>query len=182
MNQTDAITNIINKQAANLNEAEQSIYEHIYQNLRRLAKIQKYKIKNQPVDTTMLVHEAWIKLKKNEKAYNDRAHFFAVASLAMKHILISQAQKNKLKLADVPAQDFTADEQALMREIDWLLDIDQRLQKVEHLSPRLADVFVFRFFGGMTHAEIADVFEVDVRTIDRDWKKIKVLLATAVTN
>ncbi len=181
MNQSDAITSIINKKAANLDEAEQHIYEHVYRELRRLAKIQKYKIRNQPVDTTMLVHEAWLKLKKTNKDYNDRAHFFAVASLAMKHILISQAQKKKLKIADVPAQEFTEDERSLMNEIDWLLDVDEQLTHVAKHAPRLKEVFVFRFFGGMTHKEIAEVLNVDIRTIDRDWKKIKVLLATGLT-
>lgn len=181
MSHLEPITTIINKKAEDMNAGEQHIYEHIYQQLRQMAKIQKYKIRNQPIDTTMLVHEAWIKLKKSDKAYNNRAHFFAVAALAMKHILISQAQKKKLQMADVATENITADNLTLMQEIDFILDINYRLEKFSSISTRLTDVFVFRFFGGMTLAEIAEVFSVDVRTIDRDWKKIKVLMAAAIT-
>ena len=123
---------------------------------------------------------AALKLKKNDKAYNDRGHFFAVAALAMKHILISQAQKKKLEMADVPAEAFTADDRSLMQEIDMILDIDQRLQQVSELCPRLAEVFVFRFFSGMTLDEISDILNVHVRTIDRDWKKVKTMMAAII--
>lgn len=180
MNHSEAITSLINKKGQDLNAAEQHIFEHVYRQLRQMAKIQKYKIKNQPIDTTMLVHEAWLKLKKKDKAYNDRGHFFAVAALAMKHILISQAQKKKLEMADVPAEAFTADDRSLMQEIDMILDIDQRLQQVSELSPRLAEVFVFRFFSGMTLDEISDILNVHVRTIDRDWKKVKTMMAAII--
>lgn len=129
--------------------------------------------------TTALVHEAYLKLVDQSRAkWNDRAHFLALAAVAMRHILADRAKariaaKRGGKQVRVTLEEdiIAADEQP-----GALLQIDEAVDRLETIDPRLARVVEYRFFGGLTHEEIAEVLGVTVRTVERDWVKARILL------
>ena len=131
------------------------------------------------LSTTALVHEAYLKLAgQPQSRWRDRAHFFAVASLAMRHVLVDRAKaRATLKRGGVrhritlDAEEIAVDEQA-----DALLQLDDALGRLANVEPRLAKVVECRFFGGLSEEEIAETLGITVRTVRRDWVKARVML------
>jgi RNA polymerase sigma factor (TIGR02999 family) len=131
------------------------------------------------LSTTALVHEAYLKLVgQSPGKWRDRSHFFAVASLAMRHILVDCAKarvavkrggvRRRITLDD---EEIGVDDQA-----DALLQLDDALDRLAEVEPRVARVVECRFFGGLTEQEIAEALGVTIRTVRRDWLKARVML------
>jgi RNA polymerase sigma factor (TIGR02999 family) len=131
------------------------------------------------LSTTALVHEAYLKLVDQSRSeWRDRSHFLALASLAMRHVLVDRARERiALKRGGVRRQ-VTLNEDVMLVENqpDTLLQIDDALERLGELEPRLAQVVECRFFGGLTETDTAEVLGVTLRTVQRDWVKARVLL------
>ncbi|MFW6079588.1 MAG: ECF-type sigma factor, partial [Gemmatimonadota bacterium] len=154
----------------------------VYDELRRIAHRQ---LAGQPagstLDTTALVHESYLKLVAGEHLeWSDRAHFFAVAARAMRHILIDRARRRRTAKRGgaggwrrIPLEEakLSVDEQA-----DALLALDAALERLAAVHPRQHQVVECRFFGGMTEAETAAAVGVTARTVRRDWLKARMWL------
>ncbi|HJQ54238.1 MAG TPA: ECF-type sigma factor [Gemmatimonadaceae bacterium] len=162
----------------------EEIVELTYQELRAIAHRRLVaRGHGGTLSTTALVHEAYLKLvDQSQSGWNDRAHFLALASLAMRHVLVDRArERNALKRGgerrQVTLNDdvLPADDQA-----DILLQIDEALDQLAKFDPRLAKVVECRFFGGLTEADTAEALGVTVRTVQRDWVKARVLLQHAL--
>ena len=129
--------------------------------------------------TTALVHEVYLKLVDQSRArWNDRAHFLALAAVAMRHILADRA-RTRIAIKRGGAQHaITLDEQMIASDEhpETMLEIDQALERLAKGDPRLAAVVQYRFFGGLTNEEIAEVLDVTTRTVERDWIKARMLL------
>jgi RNA polymerase sigma factor (TIGR02999 family) len=131
------------------------------------------------LSTTGLVHEAYIKLVDQSRvAWRDRGHFFALASVAMRHVLVDRAkargaQKREGALERVPldGEQIAAEDQA-----EALLLLNDAIDRLAAVEPRLARVVDCRFFGGMSDEETADALGVTTRTVQRDWGKARMLL------
>lgn len=131
------------------------------------------------LSTTALVHEAYLKLIDQSRAnWRDRAHFLAVASLAMRHVLVDRAKARATLKRGGGRQRITLDEEAIAvdDQADALVQLDGAMIRLAELEPRLARVVECRFFGGLTEEEIAEVLAVTVRTVQRDWAKARMLL------
>lgn len=159
---------------------EQISFQEVYLHLKKVARIQKIKISNGQLDTTELVNDAWLKLNQGDKNYQNRNHFFAVCALSMKHILINQSkkiqqmhQKNQLI-----GGDYDVDE--LHGEAEWMIELQNQLIRLKKYSSRLEEVFTYKFFGGLTNNELAQLLAVNERTIERDWLKAKSLIGSAL--
>ena len=135
------------------------------------------------LSTTALVHEAYLKLADTSRPpAHDRAHFLAVASLAMRHVLVDRArERNALKRGGI-RQRVTLDDVELASDADAdvLLQLDEALTSLAAFEPRLAQVVECRFFGGLTDAETAEALGLTSRTVQRDWVKARVLLRRAL--
>jgi RNA polymerase sigma factor (TIGR02999 family) len=135
------------------------------------------------LSTTALVHEAYLKLVDQSRArWSDRAHFLALASVAMRHILIDRArERNAMKRGGV-RQRVTLDDVdvSVDAEPDVLLQLDEAMNRLAAFDPRLVRVVECRFFGGLTETETAEALGVTVRTVQRDWVKARVLLRRAL--
>jgi RNA polymerase sigma factor (TIGR02999 family) len=158
------------------------LFARLYDELRAIAerRLRQYR-PGATLDTTGLVHEAYVKLVDPAIAMaNDRAHFFALASRAMRFVLIDraraqQAQKRggggmAVSLGDVaaPADERSAD----------LLELDRALEALRTRSERHGQLVEYRFFGGLTYHEIAEVTGLSVRTVKRDWVRARTWLYT----
>ncbi|MFI5311213.1 MAG: ECF-type sigma factor [Gemmatimonadales bacterium] len=129
--------------------------------------------------TTALVHEAYLKLVDQSKAqWRDRAHFLALASVAMRHVLIDRARERAAFKRGGTRRRVTLDDEvaAVESDAESLLEIDEALTRLAALEPRLARVVECRFYGGLSESEIAEALGVTVRTVERDWRKARMLL------
>ena len=156
----------------------------LYEELRAIAHRQ---IARQPtggtLDTTGLVHEAYLKVVDQSRAdAHDRAHFLALASLAMRHVLVDRARvRGRVKRGGARgAVTLDEDRIAVDDQPEALLQLDEALTWLAELEPRLARVVECRFFGGLTEEEIAAALGVTVRTVQRDWSKARMLLRRAL--
>ena len=135
------------------------------------------------LSTTALVHEAYMKLVDQPQGqWRDRTHFFAVAALAMRHVLVDRAKaRGRLKRGGdqhhvrLDEENISADDQP-----DALLELDEALTRLAAFDARLARVVEYRFFGGLTEQEIAEAMGVTLRTVQRDWVKARALLHRAL--
>jgi len=156
------------------------LFAVVYDKLLDIARIQR---RRQPsmetLNTTALVHEAFIKLFGSEsRDFNDRAHFMAVAATAMRQILIGHArQKSAAKRGggQEPAS-FEEVERALKTEAgfvtekaDALLALDRALEQLHGRSARQGRIVECRFFGGMSIEETAVALDISPATVKRDW-------------
>ena len=131
------------------------------------------------LSTTALVHEAYLKLVDQSRAgWQDLAHFRALASLAMRHVLVDRArERSALKRGGVRRQITLDDEMmALEDQAEMLLQLNDALERLATVDPRLAQVVDCRFFGGLTEQETAEALGLTTRTVQRDWVKARVLL------
>jgi RNA polymerase sigma factor (TIGR02999 family) len=135
------------------------------------------------LQTTGLVHEAYLKLVDQSRAqWRDRAHFLALASLAMRHVLVDRARERLAHKRGGGRRRISLDEEqiAIDDQPEALLQLHEALTRLAAVEPRLAQVVECRFFGGLTEDEIAIVLGVTVRTVQRDWAKARVLLRRAL--
>lgn len=154
-------------------EALDELVPLVYQELRSLARRH---LANERADHTLstkaLVHEAYVKLVDIDRvAWQDRAHFFAMASRAMRRILIDHARarrrqkrgggRERVSLDEIP---LVSDEQA-----EELIVLDDALRRLAELSERQSRVVEMRFFSGLTIEETAHVLELSPASVKRDW-------------
>jgi RNA polymerase sigma factor (TIGR02999 family) len=135
------------------------------------------------LSTTALVHEAYLKLvDQSPDGMRDRAHLLALASLAMRHVLIDRARERSTVKRGGERKRITLDEADLSvdEEPEVLLQLNDALDRLAAFEPRLARVVECRFFGGLTERETADALDLTVRTVQRDWVKARVLLKRAL--
>ncbi len=135
------------------------------------------------LSTNELVHEAYLKLVDQSTAqWHDRAHFFALASIAMRHILVDRARARAALKRGGGRGSITLDEDviAVADQAESLLEIHAALDELAVTDPRLARVVECRFFGGMSEEEIAEALGVTARTVQRDWAKARMLLRRAL--
>lgn len=134
---------------------------------------------NATVETTALVHEAYLRLATaSPKAWRDEAHFRASASVAMRHILVDRARASATQKHGGGFTRVTLDDDAIASadEPDTLLAIDAALDRLAELAPRLARVVELRFYGGLSEGETAIELRITPRTVQRDWAKARMLL------
>lgn len=156
----------------------------VYDELRAIARRElRRRSAGGTLDTTALVHEAYLKLA-NRRCVRpaDRAHFLGIAARAMRQVLVDHARRHaaaKRGGGDVcvtfddgaMAAPLAADERA-----DTLLALDEALTRLAALSERLGRVVECRFFGGLSEQETADALGVTARTVRRDWVKARAWL------
>jgi RNA polymerase sigma factor (TIGR02999 family) len=155
-------------------EAVDQIFSAVYQELHGLAKAQRRRWDgNHTLNTTVLVHEAYLKLVDQERAeWEDRSHFFAVAALAMRHILVNYARRTKAARRGGGAEPLPLDEGILMDEgvADEILALNDSLEELARRSSRQAKVVELRFFVGLSVQEVAQALDISPATVKRDWQ------------
>jgi len=132
------------------------------------------------LQTTALVHEAYLKLAASgaRGVWRDEAHFRAVASVAMRQILVDRARARATSKhgGGLTRVSLDADAISASDDPDMLLALDAALDRLATLSPRLAQLVELRFYGGLSDQEIAGELGVTARTVQRDWTKARMLL------
>ena len=149
----------------------------IYDELRRqAARYLKHEREGHTLQTTALVHEAYVRLiDQNGVRWQNRAHFFAISAELMRRILVDHARKRNAAKRGGDAVRVTLDEVvqgAGQQNLD-LIAVDEALTRLAALDAQQARVVELRFFGGLTVEETAEVLGVSERTVKRDWSVAK---------
>jgi RNA polymerase sigma factor (TIGR02999 family) len=174
MNAEPQITEIL---AHGDSAAIDALIPKIYATLRHLARRQRAHEAAHTLETTALVHEAYLKLvNQSDVKFADRAHLYAYMSRVMRHILIDHARRKKAQKRQAP--EMMAGE--ARSEIIDVLAIDEALSRLAALDQRLAHVAELRLFADLSSPDIAEVLGVNARTVERDWLKARTFLSTCL--
>lgn len=152
----------------------------VYHDLRRIARghLRRGR-RGETLDTTGLVHEAYVKMVDQTRVgFEDRSHFLAVAAVAMRQIIISNARRHLAAKRGGGATPVTLDERriAVERQADQLVAVDDALKRLADFDPRLGQVVECRFFAGLSEEETAEAMGVSLRTAQRDWMRARAWL------
>lgn len=152
-------------------------FASLQRELRQAARGQRQKLPvGETFSTTALVNEAYLKLRElDPERVREPRHFVAMAARAMRQVLVDQVRDR------MAAKRGGGLEPPLSLEglelpvpgVESLVELSDALDRLESLQPRLAEVVQLRFFAGLTDAEIADLIDIDERTVRRDWDKAR---------
>jgi RNA polymerase sigma factor (TIGR02999 family) len=153
----------------------------VYDELRRIAHrfVRRERNGGHTFETTALVNEAYLRLVGGQKIdWQSRAHFFAVTAQVMRHILIDHARRRGFAKRGGEAQRVSLDETSAMTEVRAaeLVALDDALDELAKIDPRKSRVVELRYFGGLSLEETADVLEISMMTVRRDWRAAKAWL------
>jgi RNA polymerase sigma factor (TIGR02999 family) len=161
-------------------EAAQALVPLVYEELRRIAaRLMRSEAPNHTLQTTALVHEAYLRLvQPQDGAWTDRAHFFAVAATVMRRILVDHARARKAHkrggTAPLPLELF--DPAVSLEDPDRILAIDAALSRLAAIDERQCRIVELRVFAGMTVDETATALDISSRTVKREWQLAKAWL------
>ena len=156
----------------------------VYPELRRLA--QRYMRRENSahtLQTSALINEAYLRIvDQQEVAWQDRAHFFAVAAQVMRHILIDHARRHRYAKRGAGARHVPLDETAIISQerATEFLALDDALTRLATIDARKSQIVELRFFGGLTVEEIAEVMKLSPITIKREWRSAKAWLHSEI--
>ncbi len=159
-----------------------NVYDELKKQARRFLRKER---RNHTLQTTELVHEAYLELEKQNRVnWQNREHFFGLAGQMMRRILVDYAVKrNRVKHGGNNEQvpfEFALTIASKERDID-LIELDRALTELERLDIRQAKIVELRYFSGLTIEETAEVMEIAPVTVKRDWQMAKTWLKTEMT-
>jgi RNA polymerase sigma factor (TIGR02999 family) len=176
----DAVTALLIAARDGDEAAFRSLFDRLYAELRRLAHVVRAGQAPATLDTTELVHEAYLKLVPGRGfTARDRLHFFRIAARAMRQVLVDAARRRRTRDERQPRlviEPVTAME-TLSADI---LALDAALTALEAVRPRQAGVVECRFFGGLSVEDTAAALDISQPTVKRDWRIARAWLADAL--
>lgn len=173
MQRQDEVTQLLAELGQGGQAAVDRLMPILYGELRQLARRQmRFERSDHTLDTTGLIHEAYVKLVGLDRmAWQNRAHFLAVAAQAMRRVLVDYAEARRAQKRGGSRRKVPLDEVELHtpRPADAIVELDGALRRLEAVSPRLSRVVECRYFGGMSVEETAQALDVSPATVKRDW-------------
>ncbi len=164
--------------------AKRDMFLSCYEELSAMAS-KKIKSEYQALtlDTSALVHEAYMKMDKQKKDLTDKNHFLAIAAIVMRRYLVDYArQKNRQKRGGDQIQlTYGQVNQAVNTTPEEIINLNDALNKLKGLNNRYCRVVEYHFFGGYKHQEIASMLGVSIDTIRRDWRLAKAWLSNELS-
>ena len=179
-----AITDVLVAHRNGESGAFNELVELVYPELRRVARRQLNRWRpGASLDTTGLIHEAYLKLvDQTSVEWRDRGHFFGVCALAMRQIIVDFARRRNAQRRGAAARHVNVDEReiAIQAQAEQILILNELLDRLEAKDPRLLRVVECRFFGGYSESETAEALQVSSKTVERDWLRAKAWLRAAM--
>ncbi|MEM0963464.1 MAG: ECF-type sigma factor [Bacteroidota bacterium] len=162
--------------------ASRQLFDATYDELRRLAGRVRQGRASETLNTTALVHEAYLKLAEGTPA-ETRAHFLAIAAKAMRHVIVDATRRRAAAKRGGDAEHVPIRETLVGAdpEVD-LLGLDEALDQLAAEDDRAAAVVECRFFGGLTVEETAAALDLSPRTVQRTWRAARVRLFQSLTD
>ena len=158
-----------------------ALFTRVYDELSRVARRVRGRAQSDTLDTSALVHETYLKLvpgRGREAAWQNRAHFFAIAARAMRQVLVNAAHARMAEKRDGGHAVSLDDVQpAAAIRPEHLLALDEALARLARFDVRQARVVECRIFAGLTADETAEALGIAVPTVQRDWRAARAWLA-----
>lgn len=156
----------------------------VYNELRRVAKRQMMRERaDHTLESTALVHEAYLRLvDQRSMKWQNRAHFFAVASEMARRILVDHAKAKNAKKRGGPKVSLDDSPEPFAAQDADVIAVNDALNELAKLDPRQAKIVELRYFGGLTIEETAEVIGVSTPTVKRDWLVARAFLQRALGN
>jgi RNA polymerase sigma factor (TIGR02999 family) len=162
-------------------EALDRLVPHVYELLRRLAH---QRLRSEPsnltLNTTALVHEAYLKLVDvRHVRFRDRSHFLSMASRVMRRLLVDHARARRAAKRGGGAAVLELDEALCISEeqVEAIAELDEALQRLERIDPRQSQILEQRYFGGLSLEETAEVVGLSLATVKRELRFARAWLA-----
>lgn len=153
-------------------DAAPKLFELLYHDLRRIAQ---HHFANERAEhslqATVLVHEAYMRLVGASGRWQNRAHFFGVASGVMRRILVDHARAKRAAKRPSSHQRVELEEPLLItnKQLETVVDIDSALSRLALIDARQSRIVELRYFGGLSAEETAEVLGISLNTVKRDW-------------
>lgn len=155
----------------------------IYPDLKKLARFQLAKERRgHTLDTTAIVHEAFIRLAGSNGSYTDRAHFLRAAATVMRHLLVDYARKRNAEKRGSGIAPLTLQDDRYEKEDDMLavLALDAAIKNIAGIDPQLEQIIECRYFAGLTVRETAEALGMPVRSVEKGWRKARAYLTATM--
>ena len=182
------MTALINAARDGDKTAEAALFRAVYGDLRRIAQRHLNASSPEIAHATSLVHEVYLRLAGGDGqglALNDRTHFFAVASRAMRQLVVDHVRSRTADKRGGGIEPVALDSLVVAvaegRDEDVLM-LDEALDRLAEADPRLARLVELRFFGGLQLDELAALLGLSERTLKRDWRKARAFLHRELTD
>lgn len=172
------VTLLLRRLSAGEEAALAQIIPLVYDELLRLARLHMRRERTgHTLEATALVHEAYARLADADLTLQDRRHFFAVASRAMRRILVDHARaRGSLKRGEGASRVTLGEEIPAPEAGADVLELDEALTRLAGMDERKARALELHYFGGLSYEEIADVLDISPATVDRDLRFAKAWL------
>ena len=185
MDQSVTVTRLLHDLKEGRRGAFNELLPQVYDVLHRIAHRQLMSERSDhTINTTALVHEAYLKLvEQQHKDWQNRAHFYAVAAKAMRQVLVNYARHRSAQKRGGGAAHIQLDEafgSFSDQRSEELLALDEALVRLEKINERHARIVECRFFGGLNIEETAEALDVSPITVSRDWRMARAWLKDAL--
>jgi RNA polymerase sigma factor (TIGR02999 family) len=179
---TPEVPQLLDRVRAGDESALTELVTALYDELRRIARRElRGQRPDHTLQTTALVHEAYLKLVgAHDRGFADRAHFLAVASRAMRHVLVDYARARATQKRAIPGQAGSELPGSAATERVQILDLDTALNDLAREDEPLAQLIEMRYFGGMTAEETAQVLGRSVHVVRHDLRLAQAWLRRAL--
>jgi RNA polymerase sigma factor (TIGR02999 family) len=166
-------------------DAVDRLFSMAYDELKDLAHLIRGRDGAQTLNTTALVHEAYLKLRPERGLdLDDRTHFTHIVARAMRQVVIDEARRRSAEKRGGGDVAVTLDESLWQGPVraEELLKLDDAMTELEHVDPRRARIVECRFFGGLSVEETASALGVSTPTVKRDWRVARAWLVEAMAD
>lgn len=165
--------------------AKDQLLPFVYDELKRQARVFMARERsNHTLQPTALVHEAFLRIAKQSGIdWKDRKHFYGIASRLMRQILVDHARARATEKRGNQAIHFSVEDVQIPIEqrASSIIALNEVLERLEEFDEKQAKIVEMRFFGGLTHSEIAESLEISERTVGREWQSAKLWLYRELT-
>jgi RNA polymerase sigma factor (TIGR02999 family) len=174
----EGVTQLLAAWRAGDRDAADRLMPLVYDELRRIAR-RRLAGSHQTLQTTALVHEAYLKLAEHSRlAVQDRQHFFALAARAMRQLVVDHARRRTAGKRGGDVRMVALDDVQVPMDdrADEMLALDEALERLSALDETLSRIVELRYFAGLSVEETADALGCSTRTVKRDWRKARAFL------
>ncbi len=182
---TEWLNDLVLEDAAHAPSAGSNLFVWLYAELHRVARHHMHR-ENQghTLSATGLTHEAWFQMNAQTRTqWQSRSHFLAVASTAMRRILVKHALAKRTEKRHAVRMSLTAAEHLPVAPLgDDVVAVHSALEAFERVDLRAAKVVELKFFGGMENTEVAEALDISVATVKRDWGLARAWLLRELAN
>jgi RNA polymerase sigma factor (TIGR02999 family) len=180
---SESVTRLLVDASAGKQDAVNALFPIVYAEMRRLAA--SYLRRERPghtLQSTALVHEAYLRLINQKVSWQNRAHFLGIAAQTMRRILLDHAKRRIAAKRGGGQLTLRVDESVIAgkgRDLN-LIALDKALSELEKIDPIRSRIVEMRFFGGLSNEEAAEVLGVSAPTVQRQWAGARAWLFQAM--